>query len=90
MFIFKNKTVGAQILKKNKNSFVMPAAEYQHLILRKFKLQIKKKIEFFNKKYAIKRPQDLTKSYLDDGQFYWRSINIRLGKKQILTNSISF
>jgi CMP-N-acetylneuraminic acid synthetase len=51
---------------------------------------LNKDLEFFNKQYAIKRPQGLTKSYHDDGRFYRRFITIWLGKKQTITNSIGF
>jgi len=78
------------VLKKNKNSFVTSVTEYPHPIQRGFKLKKKNKIKFFDKKYALKRTQDLIKSYHDVGQFYWASINTWLEKKEILPNSIGF
>jgi pseudaminic acid cytidylyltransferase len=83
-------TKSFKVLKKNKNTFVTPVVEYPHPIQRGFKLQIKNKIEFFDKKYALKRTQDLIKSYHDVGQFYWGSVNSWLRKKEILSNSIGF
>lgn len=79
-----------KILKKNKKKFIVPVSEYSHPVQRSFKLNFKKKIIFFYKKYLSKRTQDLTKSYHDVGQFYWATVNTWLNKKEILSNSIGF
>ena len=85
-FVDLNKSF--KILKKNKEKFILPVAEYAHPIQRAIRLDVKKNIIFFKKKYELTRTQDLAKSYHDAGQFYWGSVNNWLSKKRIHSNAI--
>ena len=77
-----------KILKKNLKNFIFPVTEYPHPIQRAFKLKKDNKIFFFEKKYELKRTQDLIKSFHDAGQFYWGTKNNWLTNKKLHSTSI--
>ena len=80
--IFINKSDLKEAYKKleKKNNYVFSAAKFSHPIQRSF-FKKSNKIEMFDKKFFLKRTQDLKEFYYDAAQFYIGWKNSWLKKK---------
>ena len=78
-----------EILLKAYDMFVMSKCDFtfpsiEHSIYRTFTLMDENKVKLTFPEYSQSRTQDLGKTYLDSGQFYWGKIDAWLEKREIL------
>ena len=64
-------TQGLEVLDKNDVESVFPIVEFDYPILRSFKLNDNKYLDYNWPEYINSRSQDLPNSYHDVGQWYW-------------------
>ena len=89
IFINKNDLRKAYKKLEKKNNYVFSAAKFPHPIQRSF-FKKSNKIEMFDKKFSLKRTQDLKEFYYDAGQFYIGWKNSWLKKKIIFQGPNKF
>ena len=86
-FVTSEKLITAyNVLIEKEYDSVFPVVPFGFPIQRALKINANK-IRFFQPEFALKRSQDLEKSYHDVGQFYWMNPEKILSKKQILTEN---
>lgn len=87
-FITNEKLKSAYKLLINKKvDSVIPITEFSFPILRSFTMDSESKIKFNWPEYALKRSQDLAKSYHDCGQFYFLKVNQFLENKKLVSSN---
>jgi len=83
--------LSVNLLKKNKNFYVVPVCNYEYSVIRYFHLNEKNKISKLSNSFHKKELSSLKNYYHDAGQFYightdtWKKYKDILGKKTICT-----
>ena len=73
---------------KEKFDSVFPVLEFGFPIWRALTIDpVKSKVDFIWKENAVRRSQDLPKTFHDAGQFYWFDTKIMLNKKGLITDN---
>jgi pseudaminic acid cytidylyltransferase len=81
--------IGQEIILSTYELFIMSKCDFtfpsiEHPIHRTFKLLNEDRVKLNFPEYSQSRTQDLGKTYIDSGQFYWGKIDAWLDKREIL------
>ena len=85
----KNLISADKLIRRKKNNFVFSAVKISSKILRSFTIDKRGKLKMIDNKYYNINSQNLKKTYLDAGQFYFGKKSSWMKKKMIYSKNSS-
>ena len=86
---FKNLILASKMIRKQKTDFVFSAVKISNKTLRSFTIDNRGILKMINNKYYNVNSQNLKKTYLDAGQFYFGKKSSWIKKKMTYSKNSS-